>query len=73
MILNSSISSLTLTHARKSQSNTVEFDAAGEVAEDPTVRKPVVPFHGNISEQYLTHKQKRALKKRARKLDHFCS
>lgn len=51
---------------KKSQSNTVEFDAAGEVAEDPTVRKPVVPFHGNISEQYLTHKQKRALKKRAR-------
>eukprot|EP00438_Fugacium_kawagutii_P005943 Skav204486 [mRNA] locus=scaffold535:97289:100418:+ [translate_table: standard] len=54
---------------RKSQSKTVEFDAEGEVAEpDPTVRKPVVPFHGKVSEQYLTHKQKRALNKRA-KLD----
>lgn len=52
---------------RKTQSNTVDFDAAGEV-EDPTVRKPIVPFHGKVSEQYLTHKQKRALNKRA-KLD----
>lgn len=52
---------------RKTQSNTVDFDATGEV-EDPTVRKPIVPFHGKVSEQYLTHKQKRALNKRA-KLD----
>lgn len=57
-----------LGNLRKSQSKTVEFDAEGEVAEDPRARKPIVPFHGTVPEQYLTHKQKRALKKRS-KLD----
>jgi len=57
-----------LGNLRKSQSKTVEFDASGEVTEDPRARKPIVPFHGTVPEQYLTHKQKRALKKRS-KLD----
>ncbi|CAJ1384566.1 unnamed protein product [Effrenium voratum] len=50
---------------QKSQARVVDFDAEGEVE---TARKPVVPFHGTVSEEFLTHKQKRALKKRA-KLD----
>merc|ERR1712048_1472536 len=30
-------------------------------------RKPIVPFHGKIEDKYLTNKQKRMMKKRAKK------
>eukprot|EP00931_Biecheleriopsis_adriatica_P004094 TRINITY_DN105812_c0_g1_i1.p1 TRINITY_DN105812_c0_g1~~TRINITY_DN105812_c0_g1_i1.p1 ORF type:complete len:964 (-),score=242.14 TRINITY_DN105812_c0_g1_i1:48-2660(-) len=60
----------------KSQGKTIEFGADGDVsgygggddvaAEGGRARKPIVPFHGKIDEKHLTHKQKRALKKRAK-------
>lgn len=38
-----------------------------DVAGDGKVRKPIVPYHGDISAEHLTHKQKRMLDKRASK------
>ncbi|CAE7455523.1 Ddx54 [Symbiodinium necroappetens] len=55
-----------LGRLRKSEAKTVDFDEKAEPVEAATSRKPVVPFHGRISQEHLTHKQKRALKKRAR-------
>merc|ERR1712151_381589 len=56
----------------KSASKTVDFGAsadgdAGEGGTDEATerkRKPVVPFHGQIEDKYLTNKQKRMFKKR---------
>merc|ERR1712083_92186 len=55
----------------KIESKTVNFDNAGEAVQgsgedDETrrKRKPVVPFHGKVEAKYLTHKQKRMLKRR---------
>jgi len=42
---------------------TVEFDAQAEVV-DTSKRKPVVPFHGQIENKYLTNKQKRIVNRR---------
>ena len=55
-----------LGRLKKSEAKTIEFDATAEPVDAPNSRKPVVPFHGKISQEHLTHKQKRALKKRAR-------
>jgi len=52
----------------------VEFDDAGrsktvaqdgqEVADGKKKKKPIVPFHGQIEDKYLTHKQRRLQQKR---------
>eukprot|EP00439_Symbiodinium_sp_Y106_P079722 s497_g18.t1 len=55
-----------LGRLKKSVAKTVDFDEKAEPVEAASSRKPVVPFHGRISQEHLTHKQKRALKKRAR-------
>lgn len=64
---------------KRAKGRTVEFGAGGAVSysgdgddgggagESDHSRKPVVPFHGTIEDKYLTHKQKRLLKKRAQK------
>uniref|UniRef100_A0A7S1RHE8 RNA helicase n=1 Tax=Alexandrium catenella TaxID=2925 RepID=A0A7S1RHE8_ALECA len=49
----------------QAQGRTIEFGAGGEEVEGAKTRKPVVPFHGEIEEKYLTHKQKRIMKKRS--------
>lgn len=45
-------------------SGTMEFDEVGGIVQKDKKQKPVVPFHGNIEEKYLTHKQKRQLAQR---------
>lgn len=51
--------------ARDAAANSVEFGDDGEAKkESERERKPIVPFHGKIDAQHLTHKQKRMLKKR---------
>eukprot|EP00929_Paragymnodinium_shiwhaense_P114758 TRINITY_DN83258_c0_g1_i1.p1 TRINITY_DN83258_c0_g1~~TRINITY_DN83258_c0_g1_i1.p1 ORF type:complete len:962 (+),score=292.15 TRINITY_DN83258_c0_g1_i1:84-2969(+) len=56
-----------------SQARIMEFDDKGgttmsggdvDTAPDGRKRKPVVPFHGQIDEKYMTNKQKRMMKKR---------
>ena len=54
-----------LGRLKKSEAKTIDFDFDGGASVEPS-RKPVVPFHGKVSQEHLTHKQKRALKKRAR-------
>lgn len=44
-----------------------EGDDTGGVGEDGSgTRKPIVKFYGHVEEKYLTHKQKRLMKKRTR-------
>jgi len=49
---------------KQAEAKTIAFDDAGEVKAEEKERKPVVPFHGQIEEKYLTNKQKRILQRR---------
>merc|ERR1712190_665618 len=51
------------------EAKTISFGDDGNV--DPEVhegpkRKPLVPFHGQVEDKYLTNKQKRVMKRRAK-------
>lgn len=57
-----------------SKGRAVEFGDTGDVSgfvnedggqEAAKIRKPIVPFHGDIDPKFMTHKQKRLMKKRS--------
>mmetsp|Transcript_25107 Transcript_25107/g.54655 ORF Transcript_25107/g.54655 Transcript_25107/m.54655 type:complete len:973 (-) Transcript_25107:215-3133(-) len=53
--------------AKQAAADAIEFDDRGNTKKGPRDgKKPVVPFHGEVEEKYLTAKQKRMLKKRER-------
>merc|ERR1712151_630141 len=54
---------------KMAETKTVNFGDDGNVdheANEGSKRKPVVPFHGQVEDKYLTNKQKRIMKRRAK-------